>query len=208
MTFPFKSISKSGPDANDCSNEVIDSVESTSTSITTNSADADASAADAVSVVASFGRKKRFMIIDETKLPKEEAERLLVKRAYNRECAERARKRSKETVQELHRQVEELQSDKSELRHQLANMEKGIERLKNKNKALTMAMLTQGDDMYSRHESVNECGLPLNSYPKPLTALSMLQQSIGDGSHQTMLSLVPPRDLHKILLLQRTRKEF
>ena len=81
----------------------------------------DANSSGLVSVPS--GSKKRYMVIDETKLPSDEAERLLAKRAYNRQCADRARKRSKETVKELLQQVQELHADKVELRRTLAAKE-------------------------------------------------------------------------------------
>ena len=220
MTFPFKSICKieEHPDAttnnDNSSNEITDVVLSTSgrTTTTTNSvADTASTAADVVVIVAAPGRKKRFMMIDETKLPKEEAERLMIKRAYNRECAERARKRSKETVQDLQRQVEELQADKCELRNALAHMEKELQRLKDKNKALMLSRLTPGTNIYAHHNiGTNSSGSvdyvsPLNSYHKQVTALSVLQQSMDNGSHPNLGSLLPSWDLNKLLLLQRTR---
>jgi Spy/CpxP family protein refolding chaperone len=232
MTFPFKSICKleGHPyvtnDGDIIIDEVTDSVwlstSGRTTTTTTNStvvaaAAASTNSADVTSTdtpdVAAPGRKKRFMIIDETKLSKEEAERLLIKRAYNRECAERARKRSKETVQELHRQVEELQADKCELRQQLTQMEKEIQRLKDKNKVLMLSRLTRGaDDMpYTTRPTIgnhiDDCASPLNSYTKPITALSVLQQSMGtDGSHPNLGTLLPSWDVNKLLLLQRTRR--
>jgi hypothetical protein len=204
MTFPFKSIStvitEDHPDANDGSVEGAESVLSNSGGTTTTD-----------TVVLAPGLKKRFMLIDETKLPKEEAERLLVKRAYNRECAERARKRSKETVKELYRQVEELQADKTELRRTLATMEKEIRMLKDKNKALTLNRFAQGADMYSHHNlgMSSETVSPLHLYssPSPFSALSMLQQSgCGEGIQQNIGSLLPSWDYNKLLFLQQIRK--
>ena len=231
MTFPFKSISKSEvhrDTANDVdSNQVTDSVLSNTSdrTVATNSTTtADAATISTTPVVAAVavvpkGRKKRFMIIDETKLPKEEAERLSIKRAYNRECADRARKRSKETVQELHLQVEELHADKCELRQQIAHIEKEIQRLKDENKALTLNRFTplEANIMYARHHhnvgnSIESMSSHLNLFPKPITtALSMLQQQscMDDGSHYLNNNLVgslvhPSWDLNKFLLLQRT----
>lgn len=62
--------------------------------------------------------KKR--TIDETLLPPEEAKKLEMRRAYNRECASRARKRTKGLIQHLQAEVCELQQDKAELRKQLS----------------------------------------------------------------------------------------
>ena len=62
--------------------------------------------------------KKR--TIDETLLPPEEAKKLEMRRAYNRECASRARKRTKGLIQQLQAEVCDLQQDKAELRKQLS----------------------------------------------------------------------------------------
>ena len=157
-------------------------------------------------VVVALGRKKRFMIIDETKLPKEEAERLLVKRAYNRECAERARKRSKETIKEFERQIRELQADKDELRYTVAAMTKEIESLTEKNKALFVASLRQGADIYP-HFNID---MSSETAPSALELYSP-QQSIfrltnrGDEIYQNVGSLLPPWDYNKLMLSQHMR---
>ena len=204
MNFPFKSINtviiEENSDVNDGSGKVTESVLSNS-SVTTNSD----------SVVPASGRKNRSkLFIDETKLPKEEAERLLIKRAYNRECAERARKRSKDTVKELHRQVEELHADKNELRRALATMEKEICTLKEINKVSTLNRFAQVADMYSHHNVGMNAVSPLNIYSpqQPYSALSLLSppSNHGDGCHENIGSLLPSWDYQKLLLLQQLRK--
>jgi hypothetical protein len=223
MAFPFKSITTVGgteahPDtANNGAAVKVpdpdpDPVSSSSRETTTTTTDA---------VVLAPGLKKRFLLIDETKLPKEEAERLLIKRAYNRECAERARKRSKETVKELYRQVDELQADKNELRRTLTTMEKEIHRLKETNKALMLNQITQGgDDMYS-HLNLGMCTKtllsPLHWYSTqhPITTVSMLSSLSSSGNDDALSPLQPPSigspllpswDCKKLALLQQTRK--
>ncbi len=152
------------------------------------------------------GRKKRFMIIDETKLPKEEAERVLVKRAYNRECAERARKRSKEMIKEFERQIRELQADKDELRYKVAAMTKEIETLAEKNKVLLVASLNPGADIYSQFN----IGMNNETAPSALSLYSP-QQSLfcltnrGDETYQNLGSLLPSWDYNKLMLLQHMR---
>ena len=106
------------------------------------------------SVTVHSSPKKRYMIIDETELPSEEAERLLAKRAYNRQCAERARKRSKQNVQELLRQVQELYADKEELRRSLATKEKEMQLLQNKNRMLLQMMSRQEVDIHAHQNSI------------------------------------------------------
>ena len=197
MTFPFKPISTYITEENSDPNEVTESVLFNSGG-TTNSEDN----------VLTHGRKKRVILfIDETKLPKEEAERLLVKRAYNRECAERSRKRSKETFKELHRQVEELHADKNELRRTLATIEKEICMLKEKNKALSLNRFAQVANMYPHHNVGVNTVSPSNIY-SPQQALSLLPPPIhhGDGSHEIIGSLLPLWDYNKLLLLQQLRK--
>ena len=204
MNFPFKSINtviiEENSNANDGSFKVTESVLSSS-SLTTKSD----------SVVAASGRKNRSkLFVDETKLPKEEAERWLVKRAYNRECAERARKRSKDTVKELHRQVEELHADKNELRRTLTTMEVEICTLKETNKILTVNRFAQVADMYSHRKVGMDTISPLNIYSpqKPFSALSLLSPPIhhDDGCHENIGSLLPSLDYQKLLLLQQLRK--
>jgi chromosome segregation ATPase len=79
---------------------------------------------------------KKRVVRDETLLPADEAEKLLAKRAYNRECASRARKRGKELIIQLEKQVKELQSDKNELRRSMASMEEKIKVLEEQNRSL------------------------------------------------------------------------
>jgi regulator of replication initiation timing len=83
--------------------------------------------------------KKR--IIDETLLPPDEAEKILTRRAYNRDCATRARKRNKQLVQQLEKQVHELQADKEELRRAVSKMENHILVLENQNKTLLLKQM-------------------------------------------------------------------
>jgi hypothetical protein len=59
------------------------------------------------------GAKRR--IIDESLLDENEAQRLEARRAYNRQCASKARKRSKDLIATLQQQVEELSKDKASL---------------------------------------------------------------------------------------------
>ena len=79
------------------------------------------------------GSKKR---INETFLSADEVERLQVKRAYNRECASRARHRGKELIAQLDKQVKDLHDDKCELRRTLATTEKRLKQLQRENELL------------------------------------------------------------------------
>jgi hypothetical protein len=152
-------------------------------------------------VAVPSGSKKRYMIIDETKLPKDEAERLLTKRAYNRHCAERARKRSKETVQELLQQVQELYADKVELRRTLAAKEMEIKSLVERNNALLLTTLTQVVDHYPHNNNSigyirsTEIASPfqVDSLEQlPLSAMSILQRR---GSGVRIMGNSPSHDI-------------
>jgi hypothetical protein len=92
----------------------------------------------------SIVSKKR--VVDETLLAPEEAEKLLARRAYNRECASRARKRGKQLVAQLEGQVKELQEDKDELRRSLLKMEKQVQNLEMQNQALLLKQIISDRD--------------------------------------------------------------
>ena len=93
---------------------------------------------------ASVGVNRK-TIIDETLLPPDEAEKILARRAYNRDCATRARKRSKQMVAQLEKQVKELQEDKEALRRSLTTMEKQMVELESQNKALKMKQMLEAN---------------------------------------------------------------
>jgi hypothetical protein len=96
---------------------------------------------DTKSASAAAAGVNRKTIIDETLLPPDEAEKILARRAYNRDCATRARKRSKQMVAQLEKQVKELQEDKEALRRSLVNMEKQMVELESQNKALKLKQM-------------------------------------------------------------------
>lgn len=83
--------------------------------------------------------RKRF--IDETLLSPDDAEKLLERRAYNRECASRARKRSKQLIAQLESQVKELQEDKDELRKRLLEMEQQCILLEGRNQSMMLQQM-------------------------------------------------------------------
>ena len=95
-------------------------------------------ATDPKSGVVGVNRKA---IIDETLLPPDEAEKILARRAYNRDCATRARKRGKQNIVHLEKQVNELQEDKEALRRSLVTMEKQIFELESQNKAMKLKQM-------------------------------------------------------------------
>jgi hypothetical protein len=159
-------------------------------------------------IIDTSGPKKRYMIIDETKLPRDEAERLIAKRAYNRQCAERARKRSKETVKELLQQVQELHADKVELRRILAMKEEEIKLLQENCKALLLTtgrVTTQGANIYPHHSNIGsniDTMFLLKAYSPeqpPFSALLLSQWRSNNevySPHDISASLLPTWNRH------------
>jgi TolA-binding protein len=88
----------------------------------------------------------RKRVVDETLLSPDEAEKLLIRRAYNRDCASRARKRGKQLVAQLEAQVKELQEDKDELRRSLISKEKQINLLEKQNQSLLLKQMISDRD--------------------------------------------------------------
>jgi len=81
-------------------------------------------------------RKKRS--IDESLLNEEETKKLAARRAYNRECARKARKRSKDLIAQLQNQVQELIKDKAALQRNNDIMLAQLEVLGQQNRMLMM----------------------------------------------------------------------
>lgn len=138
MVFPFKMTSNSNI-VEECSGYVKNSSEASISS--KESGDGSESLSNHTPSVVS---KKR--VVDETLLPPEEAEKLLARRAYNRECASRARKRGKQLIAQLETQVKELQEDKDELRRSLLKMEKQVHNLEMQNQALMLKQIISERD--------------------------------------------------------------
>jgi TolA-binding protein len=146
--------------------------------------------------------KKR--VVDETLLPPEEAEKLLARRAYNRECASRARKRGNELVAQLEAQVKELQEDKDELRRSLLQMTKQVHNLEMQNKALllrqiisdrdrnALAMVNVGSNLtysLSRENARIVGGLPPNGMFAPGVSRDILNKHFNLArQHQHLLT--------------------
>jgi TolA-binding protein len=104
--------------------------------------------------------RKRF--VDETLLPPDEAEKLLIRRAYNRDCASRARKRGKQLVAQLEAQVKELQEDKDELRRSLVSKEKQINLLEKQNQTLLLKQMISDRDRYALEMVCTGASLPFS----------------------------------------------
>lgn len=138
MVFPFKMTSSSNI-VDECNGYLKNSSEASISS--KESGDGSESMSNHTPSIVT---KKR--VLDETLLPPEEAEKLLARRAYNRECASRARKRGKQLVAQLEAQVKELQEDKDELRRSLLKMEKQVQNLEMQNHALLLKQIISDRD--------------------------------------------------------------
>jgi len=83
-------------------------------------------------------RRAKRRIIDETLLDEDEARRLEARRAYNRQCAAKARKRSKDLISHLQQQVEQLTKDKTTLERTNEVMQAQLQLLEQQNRTLMM----------------------------------------------------------------------
>jgi phage shock protein A len=143
-------------------------------SISTNGSNTTANEKCAVLALSSSNRKR---IVDETSLSPDEAKSLEERRAYNRECATRARKRVKQNIAQLENQIKELQDDKAELRRGLAAMEKRVLSLTNeKNELLAKIQATTAPSRSPVIYSNRIGGLTNTSSPSPQLLQLQLQQ--------------------------------
>lgn len=83
--------------------------------------------------------RKRVAPIDETHLTEEETKVLEERRAYNRKCAAKARKRSKDLISTLQEQVKGLTKDKMELQRKNEVMQAKLDLLEKQNRTLLMS---------------------------------------------------------------------
>lgn len=77
-------------------------------------------------------------IIDETLLDEDEARKLESRRAYNRKCAAKARKRSKDLISQLQDEVNQLNQDKATLQRTNEVMHAQMKLLEQQNQTLMM----------------------------------------------------------------------
>lgn len=142
-------------------------------SVSTNGSSTTANDKPNASDLLSSTRKR---IIDEALLSPDEAKSLEERRAYNRECATRARKRVKQNISQLESQIKELQDDKAELRRGLAAMEKRIVSLTNEKKGLLVKI--QATIAPSRSPMIcnNGIGGSMNTSPPSPQLLQMQLQ--------------------------------
>lgn len=129
-------------------------------SVSTNTSNETAQEKPTVPTLMSSSNRKR--TVDESVLSPAETESLLERRAYNRECATRARKRVKENISQLETQVKELQDDKAELRRSLVAMEKQVMSLSQEKRELQMKIqiLSSGPGSHMIHNNNIVRGLP------------------------------------------------
>lgn len=100
----------------------------------------DSEASDVKEPVRGHGKQRisssRKRVIDETLLSPEETDKLQSRRAYNRDCATRARKRTKDLVSQLQDSIKDLQRDKADLRQKNATMKAQLDSAIQQNQAL------------------------------------------------------------------------
>jgi hypothetical protein len=96
---------------------------------------------DEDSPVARSGVKRR--VVDESLLDDEEAKRLEARRAYNRACATKARKRSKDLIASLQEKVTTITKDKTSLEHSIDVLRAQIQFLERQNNTIMANHLSQ-----------------------------------------------------------------
>lgn len=91
----------------------------------------------------SAAKRRRNYPIDETKLEEEDAKRLLERRAYNRQCAAKARQRSKDLISQLRTEVELLKADKVKLQQRNEAIHARLQLLEHQNRNLLLQVQQQ-----------------------------------------------------------------
>lgn len=128
--------------------------------------------------------KRKFRIIDETQLSEEEARKLELRRAYNRDCASRARTRTKTLVQELQDQVRQLKDEKEELRQANTTLQACLAFSEKQNRELIAKQsILDGRNAYPaalgpidlRHVNTTQSDIGLGTSNNTATSLLMLQ---------------------------------
>lgn len=146
------------------------------------------------------GAKRR--IIDETLLDEDEARRLEARRAYNRQCAAKARKRSKDLIAHLQQQVEQLTKDKTALERTNEVMQAQLQLLEQQNRTLMMnqrapsAMIpgVGGNALLGGFQGTQLAGtgaLPSVSLLESLSAQGRLASSLQGGESSQQNGILP-----------------
>jgi len=142
----------------------------------------------------SFRRGAKRRIIDETLLDEDEAKRLEARRAYNRQCAAKARKRSKDLIAHLQAQVEELSKDKAALERTNEVMQAQLQLLEQQNRTLMMnqhgSQLMQAGQApllsSSAHAVTGSGSFPSATLLESLSAQGRLSFQQGDSNLPSM----------------------
>ena len=124
--------------------------------------------------------KRKFRIIDETQLTEEEAKKLALRRAYNRDCATRARTRNKTLVHQLQQEVRQLKEEKEQMRLNFNEVQA----------RLTLAEL-KNHELQAQQELLQSQQLP--------------SARLEDGLHTTSSFLAPNH--HQLLLLEAVQQQ-
>jgi FtsZ-binding cell division protein ZapB len=131
------------------------------------------------------GAKRR--IIDETLLDEDEARRLAQRRAYNRQCAAKARKRSKDLIATLQKQVDELSKDKASLERQAEVMKAQLQLLEQQNRTLMMNQRSNSNQMgggAGQFFGAMQGGVQGGNFPSVLESLSAQGRLLQGDSQQ------------------------
>ena len=153
------------------------------------------------------GPKRKFRIIDETQLSEEDARKLELRRAYNRDCASRARTRTKTLVQELQEQVRTLKEEKEELRQSNANLQACLAFSEKQNRELiSKHSLVAGRSFQS--SAIGTGDLPL-LHPSSLQGMGLRSNNLTAAS-RLMYDAEQSRQLNLLqqnLLLQQQQQQ-
>ena len=148
----------------------------------------DQSSSDDESKILARNRK-RVAPIDESSLTEEEAKALEQRRAYNRKCAAKARKRSKDLIVTLQAQVEELTKEKSELQRNNEVMRAQMDLLEQQNRTLLMSQRQAPVEQTAASSQLLLAqtlqGLPI------LEAIANQARLMASGSSQALGTAVP-----------------
>ena len=160
-----------------------------------------------VSPTTTTGPKRKFRIIDETQLSEEEARKLELRRAYNRDCASRARTRTKSLVQELQEQVRSLKQEKEELRQSNTNLQACLAFSEKQNRELIAKhSLLEGRSFHSAALGAGD--LPL-LHPTSLQGMGLRNNNLTAAS-RLMYDAEQSRQLNLLqqnLLLQQQQQQ-
>lgn len=137
-------------------------------------------------------RSAKRRIIDETLLDEDEARKLESRRAYNRKCAAKARKRSKDLISQLQEEVQQLNQDKAKLERTNEVMQAQLKILEQQNQSLVMNQRQSSGFLVPGMPSGARAGL-MGDLPRA-GFLGGLPQASADLTALTLLDTLSQRD--------------